>query len=99
MDRLILAAVEQVLFSKVFEVLVQNKNSVLSRCQYLAQVLAQEKAVMEILKAEVIKVLRGTSAFGPVLLNDLIEKSESKIAKLNQEEQTTELEVQRQRMR
>lgn len=54
---------------------------------------------MEILKAEVIEVLRCTSAFGPVLLNDLIEKSESKIAKRNQEMQTTELEVQRQRMR
>lgn len=55
------------------------KNSVLSRCQYLAQLLAQEKAVMEILKAEVIEVLRGISAFGLALPNDLIEKSESKI--------------------
>lgn len=53
---------------------------------------------MEALKAEVIKVLHGTSALGPALLNDLIEKSESKIAKLTQELQTTELEFQRQKM-
>lgn len=33
---------------------------------------------MEILKAEVIEVLRGTSAFGSVLLNDLIKNLRAK---------------------
>ena len=98
-DQLLLAAVEQVLFSNPFEVPAPNENSALSRCQDLAQLLTQEEAVMEVLKAEVIEVLRGTSAFGPALLNDLIEKSESKIAKLNQELKTTELEFQRQKIR
>ena len=44
---------------------------------------------MEFLKAEAIEVLRGTSAFGPALLNGLIHKFENKIAKLNQDLQTT----------
>ncbi len=54
---------------------------------------------MEALKAEVIEVLHGTSAFGPALLNDLIERSEGKIARLKQELQTAELEFQRQKTR
>ena len=50
---------------------------------------------MEVLKAEVIEVLHGTCAFGPTLLNDLIERSEGKITRLKQELQTTELEFRR----
>ena len=46
---------------------------------------------MEVLKAEVIEVLHGTSAFGPTLLNDLIERSEGKITRLKQELQTTDV--------
>ena len=50
---------------------------------------------MEVLKAEVIEVLHGTSAFGPTLLNALIERSAGKITRLKQELQTTELEFRR----
>lgn len=98
-DQLILEAVGRMLFSDAFKIPSTDENSALSRCRQLAQELVQEEAAMEVLKAEVIEVLHGTSAFGPTLLNDLIERSEGKITRLKQELQTTELEFRRQKTR
>jgi len=45
----------------------------------------RENQSLEDLKSEVIEVIRGTSAFGSVLLSDLIKKSEGRIAELENE--------------
>lgn len=51
----------------------------------LRRKIDQEQANLEVLKAEVVEVLRGSSAFSSALLNDLLEKSESKLLLLKAE--------------
>jgi len=47
--------------------------------------LKQEERTLQDLKSEVVEVIRGTSAFGSVLISDLIQKSDSRIIELKNE--------------
>lgn len=47
--------------------------------------IEQEQTNLDVLRAEVVEVLRGNSAFGSVLLNDLIQASERKLLLLKGE--------------
>lgn len=51
----------------------------------LNQEIKQEQANLDVLKAEVVEVLRGNSAFGSVLINDLLQASEWKLLLLKGE--------------
>lgn len=49
----------------------------------LQSALADEQRVQEDLKREVVEVIRGTSAFGSLLLSDLISQSQERLKKLD----------------
>ena len=51
----------------------------------LQDAIEQERTSLETLKREVVNVIQGTSAFGSVLIRDLIQQSESRLLELNQE--------------
>ena len=58
---------------------------VVKRQDELKQEIEREQDNLDILRAEVVEVLRGNSAFGSVLLNDLIQASERKLLLLKGE--------------
>jgi len=65
--------------------LVSIPSYINDRINELEFALEREKNILGDLKSEVIEVIRGTSAFGSVLLNDLITKSECRIVELENE--------------
>jgi len=71
--------------SRIMHELINIPRSVTNSVSELEFSLAREKNTLCVLKGEVVEVIRGTSAFGSVLLNDLIEKSERQIAYLENE--------------
>lgn len=84
-DATVLKLLQAALFSESFSVTAPD--TTLARLQHekLVQEIAQEQISLETLKAEVVQVLQGTSAFGSVLIRDLIQRSESRLMTLNQE--------------
>lgn len=84
-DNLVRNKLQAALFyDTIFSPDVSN-HVVLQQQSELKQKIEQEEANLEVLKAEVVKVLRGSSAFGSVLLNDLIKMSENKLLLLKAE--------------
>jgi len=64
---------------------IKGLNSVADQIKALKIEIDTEKQSLRDLKNEVIEVIRGTSAFGSVLISDLIQKSESRIIELENE--------------
>ena len=65
--------------------LVKTPSHATDKINDLEYALKSEKNTISDLKGEVINVIRGTSAFGSILLNDLILKSENRIEYLENE--------------
>ena len=84
-DDLVRRQLQVTLFSdSVFSSAV-NGHTVVQRLDELKLEVEQEQANLEVLQAEVVEVLRGSSAFSSTLLNDLLQKSENKLLLLKAE--------------
>jgi len=64
---------------------VSIQSSVANKIKEIGLAVEREKKSLNDLKSEVVEVIRGTSAFGSVLLNEHIMKSECKIVELENE--------------
>ena len=84
-DATVLKLLQTALFSESSSVTAPDTSSARLQHEKLVQEIAQEQISLETLKAEVVQVLQGTSAFGSVLIRDLIQRSESRLMTLNQE--------------
>jgi len=65
--------------------LISIPSSITDKINGMVILLENEKNNLDILKSEVVEVIRGTSAFGSILLNELIKKTELQIAALKDE--------------
>ena len=84
-DATVLKLLQTALFSESSSVTAPDTSSARLQHEKLVQEIAQEQISLETLKAEVVQVLQGTSAFGSVLIRDLIQRSESRLMTLNQQ--------------
>lgn len=84
-DATVLALLQKALFSDEGFPLEPDASDMKLRHEKLTQEIAQERNSLEVLKAEVVQILQGTSAFGSVLIRDLIQQSESKLIALEHE--------------
>lgn len=84
-DDMVRRQLQTVLFSDVVLSSAINNHMVVQRLDELKLEIEQEQANLEVLQAEVVEVLRGSSAFSSTLLNDLLQKSESKLLLLKAE--------------
>ena len=80
-----LEQLQAILFSDVTFSSIVSNHVVIQRHDDLKRKIDQENVKLEILKAEVVEVLRGNSAFSSILLNDLIQESENKLLLLRAE--------------
>lgn len=84
-DTSVLKLFQLSLFSNTHFSLIPDAHSAVAHQKELQDAVEQERASLETLKHEVVNVLQGTSAFGSVLIRDLIQQSESRLLILNQE--------------
>ena len=87
-DEHLIGVINNFLLSENIEYILayrKDPTPVIEQIEALELSLIREKQSLEELKKEVIEVIRGTSAFGSVLLSDLIHRSESKIIEIENE--------------
>lgn len=80
-----LKLLQSVLFSDHSFLPELDISSATSRQEELQHAIEQERISLNALKAEVLQVLQGTSAFGSALISELIQQSESRLIALEQE--------------
>lgn len=98
-DAVVLTLLQRELFSDEGFTLEPDESDIKLRQEQLGQKIAKEHLSLETLKAEVVQVLQGTSAFGSVLIRELIQQSESKLIGLEQELAIIQEELRQNRMR
>ncbi len=87
-DRMILSVVSQVILPENvnnLKVTVPYQNSPAEQIARLKYEREKEKKSLDDLKREVVEVIKGQSAFGSVLIRDLIQRTEERIADIENE--------------
>ena len=84
-DASVLKLLQSVLFSDNPFLPELDISSAVSQREDLQRAIEQERISLNTLKAEVPQVLQGTSAFGSVLISELIQQSESRLIAFEQE--------------
>jgi len=87
-DEILFNALNDFFLSKNIEELklnIKDPDCTANKIVALELALKQEERTLQDLKSEVVEVIRGTSAFGSVLISDLIQKSDSRIIELTNE--------------
>lgn len=84
-DTIVLQLLQSSLFSNSYFPLDIETNSAEARQKELQDAIEQERISLDTLKCEVVNVIKGTSAFGAVLIRELIQQSESRLIALEQD--------------